>query len=292
MARRISLIVNPQAGGGRAAAALPLVEAALTARGLEWHVESTRSLDHARELARAAAEAGEVAVTLSGDGLIGAVAGELCGAGGLLGILPGGRGNDFARVLGIPHDPEAACAVIAEGVEREVDVGDVDGRPFIGIASCGFDSEANRIANEATLVKGNLVYAYGALRALVEWTPARFELDLDGRQRLTFSGYSVACANSKAYGGGMFIAPDAELDDGRLDVVMSGAGSRRRFLYNLPRVFKGTHVDSPSVRIERAAEVRVAADRPFTMYADGDPIAELPATVRVHARALRVLVPA
>src|SRR4051812_32599216 len=124
MARRISLIVNPRAGGGRAAAALPVVEAALSARGIAWHVDSTRSLDHARELARAARDAGEVAATLSGDGLIGAVAGELHGTDGVLGILPGGRGNDFARVLGIPLDPEEACAVIAEGVERRVDMGD------------------------------------------------------------------------------------------------------------------------------------------------------------------------
>jgi YegS/Rv2252/BmrU family lipid kinase len=291
MARRISLIVNPHAGGGRAAAAIPIVEAALTELGVGWHVESTRSLDHARELARAARDAGEVAVTLSGDGLVGVVAGELHGTGGVLGILPGGRGNDFARVLGIPREPAEACAVIAAGVERRVDVGEVDGRPFIGVASCGFDSDANRIANETTLVKGDLVYLYGALRALAEWKPARFELELDGRERLAFSGYSVACANSKAYGGGMFIAPDAELDDGQLDVVMSGRRSKRRALYDLPKVFKGTHVELPSVRIVRAAEVRVSADRPFTMYADGDPIAELPATVRVHARSLRVLVP-
>jgi YegS/Rv2252/BmrU family lipid kinase len=292
MARRISLIVNPHAGGGRAAAALPVVEAALSARGVAWHVETTRSLEHARELARAARDAGEVAVTLSGDGLIGAVAGELHGTDGVLGVLPGGRGNDFARVLGISRDPAEACDAIAAGVERLVDVGEVDGRPFIGVASCGFDSDANRIANETTLIKGDLVYLYGALRAMVEWKPARFTLDLDGRERVTFTGYSVACANSRAYGGGMFIAPEAELDDGRLDVVMSGRVSKPRALYDLPKVFKGTHTDLPHVRIVRGSEVLVSADRPFTMYADGDPIAELPATVRVHHRSLRVLVPA
>jgi YegS/Rv2252/BmrU family lipid kinase len=292
MARRIALIVNPHAGGGRAAAALPLVEAALSARGVSWHVEPTRSLEHARGLARAARDAGEVAVTLSGDGLIGAVAGELHGTEGVLGVLPGGRGNDFARVLGISRDPAEACDTIATGVERVVDVGDVDGRPFIGVASCGFDSDANRIANETTLVKGNLVYAYGALRAMWEWKPAHFQLDVDGRERVTFTGYSVACANSRAYGGGMFIAPEAELDDGRLDVVMSGRVGKLRALYDLPKVFTGAHARLPHVRIVRAGEVRVSADRPFTMYADGDPIAELPATVRVHQRSLRVLVPA
>src|SRR5919202_495389 len=121
MARRIALILNPHAGGGRAAAVLPTVEAALSARGVAWHVETTRSLDHARELARAARDAGEVAVTLSGDGLIGAVAGELHGTDGVLAVLPGGRGDDFARKLGIGGDPIAACDVIAGGREMAVD---------------------------------------------------------------------------------------------------------------------------------------------------------------------------
>ena len=292
MARRISLIVNPRAGGGRAAAALPLVEAALSERGVGWHVEATRSLDHARELARTARDAGETVVTLSGDGMVSAVAGELQGTGAVLGVLPGGRGNDFMRTLGIPHDVAAACEVIATGHERTIDMGEVDGRPFIGIASCGFDSEANKIANETKLVQGNLVYAYAALRALAAWTPARFELELDGRERLAFPGFSVGACNTRAYGGGMFVAPDAEIDDGLLDVVMYSQGTKRRFLYNLTKTFKGRLQESPSVHVVRAREMRISADRPFTMYADGDPIAELPATVRVRHRALRVLVPA
>jgi YegS/Rv2252/BmrU family lipid kinase len=289
--RRVSLIVNPRAGGGRAAAMLPDVERAFRALGLAYDVCRTEGLEHACRLARACLDGGEVAVTLGGDGLVGCVAGELQGR-GVLGVLPGGRGNDFARVLGIPDDVAAACQVIAAGVERTIDVGDVDGRPFIGIASVGFDSDANRIANESKLIRGNLVYAYAALRALVSWRPARFELELDDRERVSFSGYSVAAANSKAYGGGMFIAPNAELDDGLLDVVMSGTGSKRRFLLAMPSVFDGTHVESASVKVVRARKVRVSADRPFAMYADGEPIADLPATVTVRHAALRVLAPA
>jgi len=291
MDRAVALIVNPQAGGGRAAEALPVVEATLTALGLRFHTEATESLDHAEELARVAVEAGETVAALSGDGLIGKLAGELAGTDGVLAVLPGGRGNDLARALDIPHDPEAAAQVLATGRIRELDLGEVDGRPYIGIASCGFDSEANRIANEAPPALGNLVYAYGALRALAAWKPARFELTLDGRG-LAFSGYSVAVANSPRYGGGMYMAPSAELDDGMLEVVMSGEASKRRFLRGLPKVFEGTHVDLPSVHVERAREVRIAADRPFTVYADGDPIGDLPVTVRVRPRAVRVLVPA
>ncbi|MDX6699675.1 MAG: hypothetical protein QOE65_3072 [Solirubrobacteraceae bacterium] len=291
MPRALSLIVNPNAGGGRAAELLPAVEAALRGHGFTVRVTSTRDLPHACELAGAAVRDGEVAVTLGGDGLVGCVAGQLAGGEGVLGVLPGGRGNDFARVLGIPADPIEACATLATARERLIDVGDVDGRPFIGITSFGLDSVANRIANDTKLIKGNLVYAYAALRALATWKPARFTLDLDRGERLEFSGYSVACANSKAYGGGMFVAPDAELDDGLLDIVMSGSATKRRALMDLPKLFDGTHLESPFVHVVRSAAVRVSADRPFTMYADGDPIAELPATVSLRHRALRVLAP-
>lgn len=290
--RTVSVIVNPAAGGGRAGRLLGSVGVALSAAGLEHHVERTRNLEHAHELALAAMSAGEVAAAFGGDGLIGAVAGALNGTEGVLGVLPGGRGNDLARVLGVPQDPAAACQVLASGEIRRLDLGEVNGRTFLGIASCGFDSDANRIANEARLIRGNLVYTYGALRALVSWRPATFELTLDGGRRHVVTGYSVGAANNKAYGGGMYAAPGAELDDGLLDIVTCAAMPKRRFLTSLmPKVFKGTHVDEPEVTVLRAAELTVAADRPFTMYADGDPIAELPVTIRILPAAVQVLVP-
>ena len=292
MRQPVALLVNPSAGGGRALRALPAVEAELARLDVAYRVTRTRSLSHARELALAAADAGEVVVTLSGDGLIGAVAGALRGHDrAIMGVLPGGRGNDFARVSGIPLDPVAACAVIASGVARPMDVGDVGGRTFVGIASLGFDSVANRIANEAPSRLGPLVYAYGALRALATWRPATFEVAV-GSDRRTFTGWTVAAANNRAYGGGMLLAPDALLDDGELDVVLVAPSSRRQFVRCLPMVFKGTHVQLDSVTVLRGREVRIAADRPFDVYADGDPIGELPVTIRAIPGAIRVLLPA
>jgi diacylglycerol kinase family enzyme len=172
-------------------------------------------------------------------------------------------------------------------------MGEVDGRAFVGIASAGFDSDANRRANEAPPWLGALVYAYGALRALASWRPATFEIELDPPgERHTFSGYSVGTANSKAYGGGMYAAPGALLDDGLLDVITMAHVSRPRFLSSvLPKVFKGTHVELDAVRVFRAAEVEISADRPFTMYADGDPIGELPVRVRAVSGAVNIIVP-
>jgi YegS/Rv2252/BmrU family lipid kinase len=297
----VCLIVNPAAGGGKSARVADQVHSTLRGQGLAVRREDTRDLDHGRALAAEAARAGETVAVLSGDGLIGAIADTLRGIpGAVLGVLPGGRGNDLARVLGIPEDPVEACSTIAHGVARAMDLGAVidsdsgeRGRAFVGIASAGFDSDANRIANEAPAWLGQLAYAYAALRALVSWTPARFEIELDPPgERHGFTGYSVGAANSRAYGGGMRAAPEAMLDDGLLEVVVLETVSKLAFVTSiLPKVFKGTHVQLPSVRVFRAAELTIYADRPFTMYADGDPIGELPLRVHALSAAVNVIVP-
>jgi YegS/Rv2252/BmrU family lipid kinase len=292
MTPSLRIVVNPLAGAGGAGRALPGVRAELARLGLEHRVSETRDLRHARELARDAARAGDVAVAFGGDGLISAVAAALRGCDGMMGVLPGGRGNDFARALGIPLDPVEACAVLAGGAPRALDLGEVNGATFIGIASCGFDSDANRIANRARVVRGNLVYAYGALRALAHWRPATFTVTIDGGRPRTVTGYTVAAANSRSYGGGMQLAPAADLDDGQLDVVIISALSRLRFLALMPTVFAGTHVNLPVVETVRARTVEIAASRSFTVYADGDPIAQLPARIAVLPGAMRVIVPA
>ena len=284
------LLVNPSAGGGQVRELLPRVEGALLDLGVDFRTVSTRDVDHGRQETRRAAAEGEIPVVMSGDGLVGQIAGVLAGGEVPMGVIPGGRGNDFARVIGIPTDPRAAVELLAAAKTRAVDVGEVNGRRFLCIASCGFDSDANRIANQARYVKGNLVYAYAALRALVAWRPARFELLLDGEPQ-AHTGYSVAAANSKAYGGGMFLAPDAELDDGLLDVVCVGQVGKLRYLANLPKVFKGRHVDNQEVTVRRARVLEIDADRPFAVYADGEHLADLPATIRVLPGALNVIVP-
>jgi YegS/Rv2252/BmrU family lipid kinase len=290
MDRSVCLIVNPSAGAGRAVRLLPAVEARMRGLGLSFRVERTTSMDHARVLARTARDAGEVVAAMGGDGLTGAVAGELQGTDGVLAVLPGGRGNDFARKLGIGRDPVAACELIASGRERRVDVAEAGGRVFIGILSAGLDSDVQVIANRTRLRLGTPVYLYGTLRALRAWRPARWLVSVDGESR-SFSGYSVAVANSGVFGGGMWLVPDAELDDGLLDVVLTADRPKLRFLANLPKVFRGTHVGDPGLHFLRGSRVTIDCDRPFAAYADGDPIADLPASVRVIPGALRVFAP-
>ena len=291
MTRSFVLLANPASGGGRALKALPAVMAELDALGASHRTVTTRSSDHAAEEAAKAATDGDTVAALSGDGLLRPIAGALKGTEAALALIPCGRGNDFARVLGVPKDPAQAARLAVQGVERLVDVASVDRTPYLGIASLGFDSDCNRIANEAKLVKGSSVYVYSALRALASWKPASFRVTVDG-ERHELTGYSVAVGNSRAFGGGMMLLPHAELDDGKLDVLMVSDSSKLTYLRGLVNVFNGAHLDSPHVMLARGSEVEVESDRPFVVYADGDPIGATPATMRVEARCLRVIVPA
>ncbi|MBA3864894.1 MAG: diacylglycerol kinase family lipid kinase [Solirubrobacterales bacterium] len=286
----LTLLVNPASAGGRTLKLLPRVEQALDASRVDFRVQRTKGLEHGAEQALLAVEAEEVPVVMSGDGLVGAVGGAMAGAETPLGIVPGGRGNDLARVLGIPDDPEQAVAVLLGGQSRRIDVGEANGKRFLGIVSVGFDSECNQLANEVRFLRSNLVYAYSALRTLLSWRPAGFTIRVD-QERTRVSGYSISVANNSTFGGGMRIAPDAQLDDGEFDIVAVGEVSKLRFVRNLPKVFKGTHVDEEEVQVFRAQHLELTASRPFPVYADGEHLTDLPASLRVLPRSLSVLVP-
>jgi YegS/Rv2252/BmrU family lipid kinase len=289
--RPLAVLVNPAAAGGRALELVPRIRAELDRLGARYRVVETTSADHARSEAAAAVEAGEKIAGLGGDGLIGTLAGDLCGSEVPLAVLPAGRGNDLARVLGIPTDPAAAARVAVEGDERAIDVAEANGKTFVGIASLGIDSDANRIANEAKVIKGDLVYLYAAVRALIQWRDATFEVVVDGEHH-SFRGCDVLVGNSKAYGGGMYALPHAELDDGLLEVLVTTESPKPTLFALTMKAFSGSHVVHPALRFMRGREVEIDADRPFDVYADGDPIAELPVRIRVAERVLRVMVPA
>jgi diacylglycerol kinase family enzyme len=188
-----------------------------------------------------------------------------------------------------------ACAVLASGHRahrgpRRRDERDGEAA-FLGIASIGFDSEVQERVLTTRLPLGQLVYAYGSLVTVARWQPAAFSGTVDG-EPLALSGWSVAVSNSGRYGGGMRLAPRASMTDGLLDVVTTSATSRLRFLRSLPTVFRGTHVRQASVVVRPGRTVVLSADRPFRVFADGDPVGTLPATVRVRPAAVRVLLPA
>ncbi|MGH2829027.1 MAG: diacylglycerol/lipid kinase family protein [Actinomycetota bacterium] len=291
-ARSVALIANPASGRGRVARLIPQAVERLRSAGVEAEVKASRSAAHATELAADAAGRHRVVVAFGGDGMVHLVCNGVIGSQAALGILPAGTGNDFAANLGYQRkDPLAACAAIAAGRVRSVDAGRVEGGPwFVCVAGGGFDSEVNRVANRMRFLRGTPVYVTATLRTLARFRPARFMLDLDGAAR-EIDAMFVAVGNAASYGGGMRICPAALPDDGLFDVTIVGAVGRLGLLRQFPRLFKGTHVDHPAVHTARARSVRIASERPFMLYADGEEICPLPATLTVHPGALRVIAP-
>jgi YegS/Rv2252/BmrU family lipid kinase len=284
---RTLVVVSPVSGSGRARRAARAVLDVLIAQGRDPELVETSSGSHAEDLA-AGAEPQDLVVSVGGDGLHGRVAAGAVPSGCLVAPIPGGRGNDLARALGVPSDPVAATHALAVAAERRIDVGQVGDTVFLGVASVGFDTVANTIANETTWLRGPLVYAWGGMRGLLATRRHAFRVTTDGATTQV-AGYNVAVGNSGRYGGGMRACPEASLDDGLLDVVTIGAVGRAGLVPILLRAFPGSHVRDPGVQTRRATHVRIEADEPLVVFADGDPVGLLPVDVTTRPAALRVL---
>ncbi|MFI1169067.1 YegS/Rv2252/BmrU family lipid kinase [Streptomyces sp. NPDC020801] len=291
--RQFTAIVNPTAGGAAGAAALLQVARLLREAGAELETEYSRSLAHAQDLARQAGARGRVVLAVGGDGMAGGIGGALSGTGILLGLVPAGRGNDFARALGLPTDPGELARVLLHNAPRDIDTIEVESAVHsrtvvLGSVYAGVDALANRHANRARLLRGAASYYAGGLRAVAGWRPATYHVTVDGEEH-THRGYTVVAANSAFYGSGRMIAPGARVDDGLLDVVMIREAPRRLFFTLMNELKSGGHVGRPEVRILRGSHIRVAADREVPYGADGEVDAVLPVTARVLPGALAVL---
>ncbi|MFF4544737.1 YegS/Rv2252/BmrU family lipid kinase [Streptomyces sp. NPDC001435] len=291
--RQFTAVVNPTAGGSSAAAALIQVARVLREAGAELETEYSRSLAHAQDIARGAGERGRVVLAVGGDGITGGIGGALSGTDTVFGIVPAGRGNDFARALELPSDPDALARILLDREPRPVDTIEVrsavhDGTVVLGSVYAGVDALANRHANHARLLKGAASYYAGGLRAVTTWRPADYRITVDGEEH-ALRGYTVVAANSAYYGSGRMIAPGARVDDGLLEVVMIREAPRHLFFTLMNELKSGAHVARPEVRILRGREIRIEADRPVPYGADGEVEAVLPVTVKVLPGALKVL---
>ncbi|GAA5025500.1 diacylglycerol kinase family protein [Streptomyces siamensis] len=291
--RQFTAVVNPTAGGSTGAAALLQVARLLREAGAGLETEYSRSLSHAQDLARRAGEQGRVVLAVGGDGMAGGIGGALSGTGTVLGLVPAGRGNDFARALRLPPGAADLARVLLENEPRQVDTIEVESAVHprtvvLGSVYAGVDALANRHANQARVLRGAASYYAGGLRAVTSWRPASYRVTVDGEEHL-HRGYTVVAANSAYYGSGRIIAPAARVDDGVLDVVMIREAPRRLFFALMNELKTGSHIDRPEVEILTGREIRIEADRPVPYGADGEVEAVLPVTARVRPGDLAVL---
>jgi YegS/Rv2252/BmrU family lipid kinase len=297
------VIVNPAAGAGRTGKRWPRIKSFLYKTGVRFEQDITEAPGHAIELAKSAVGKGyRLIVSVGGDGTINEVVNGLYDTGGLktvrLGIIGTGTGGDYIRTLGVSRNYQEACEHLVHPAQMTVDLGvvehTVDGqkrhRLFINFAGLGFDAEVVRATTKKFKKLGSVPsYLLGLVTTLVTYHNHELTMKIDGKteQRKVCT---VIMSNGKYGGGSMFIAPQADITDGLLDVVIIGDVSKPDLLASLPRVYKGTHLTHPKITLRRAREVEIQSKMSIALQADGELIGEAPARFSILPSALTVLV--
>lgn len=289
------VIVNPVASGGKVGKAWPQLQEILARGGLQFSAELTQYPGHATEIARQSLDAGyRYILCIGGDGTVNEVVNGLVVEGHIppdvvLGIIPGGTGSDFTRILGFARDPAQVCRIALGTNTRQVDIGEIrcirDGKPmvryFVNVAGLGFDSEVcARVNRMSKRIGGTIPYLTGLVTTLFSYTNKDVQLTFDGQRREGRFNSIVIC-NGQYFGGGMWIGPKAAADDGIFDIVLLKDLNKLEFLINVPRVYKGTHLDHPKVESFQAREVHVESKQRMFIQAEGELVGEAPATFRI-----------
>jgi diacylglycerol kinase (ATP) len=288
----LKVIYNPAAGRGRARRHVREVEEYLRARGARVDCEpSTSPADLVRIAAESSRGGYDRVVVCGGDGTLNLAVREFDLAHGTLALIPTGSGDDFAKVMGIPRKIRAACDVVIGGRVREVDVALANGIRYLGVAGLGFDSEVADYANRnVKFLRGSAVYLYAILRVLPRFKPRPVEIRSDDgmrREEIMFA----AVGNTRQYGGGIRITPDAIVDDGLLDLCIVHRSTRAELLKTLPKAYTGAHVRSSFVETGRGKAFHFSSETPMAVYADGEPLTRTPVSFEMAEGRLRVVVP-
>lgn len=321
---RAFVIVNPTSAYGKTKQRWPAIETVLRKQGLDFTFAFTERRGHAGDLAREAFDSGcRILVGVGGEGTLYEMANGLAAENGrldpslALGIIPSGTGSDFARFLGIPRDPLAAAVRVAHGKPINLDLCQVECAPFtpapppgahpaiagspavsaapitrlfLNVGGMGFDGEVvERVESRPKPVGGTLPYLSNLLVSLINYRNKHAVVTYDGH-RLEGTFNSVVAANGGYFGGGMLIAPNASATDGLYDLVLLGDFTKAEVVANLPRLYKGTHINHPKVTVLRAREIRVESRERGLIQVDGEVVGLSPAVFRIIPGGVRIIV--
>lgn len=298
MSARCFIIVNPAAGRGRARRAWETaIRPMLQTSGLPFTEVYEERPGAAVPLAEQATRDGyEIVAAVGGDGTVHEILNGILSPAverrPALAVIPGGTGNDFARGVGVPKDMMAAARLLVDGGRRRrIDVGRVNDRYYGTISGVGFDAEVAAEVNRwPKWVAGTIVYTAGILKKLITYRCAPSRITIDG-EVLEFPMFLLAAANTCWYAGGMYMAPHARPDDGRLEVILARDLTKIETLGVLPKVFSGDHLKHPKVSHRDGVEIRVESDVPLAIHADGETVGRVPAVFQALPQALEVIVP-
>jgi len=296
----VIVFVNSSAGGGRSRAYLPSIRSLFESLDIQAQFVITSSAEELESSARSAIlREQRLLFAMGGDGTFQALANAAFGTKSLLGVLPVGGGNDFAAGLGLSADPVRAAAAVLHGKPRLVDLvrthtADGKTRLYVGGGGVGLDAEAARYASGAYRhLPGRLRYVASALRALAAYVPLDVQIDFPGSDLPSIKAKALLAAvlNSPTYGAGIKLAPDAQLDDGSLHVVLIEDLSVLEVLKLLPRLMRSGELRTARVKRWRVQRVRLTTDRPSVFHGDGEILGPTPVEIETVPRAIQVLAP-
>ena len=285
-------IINEHAGKGKTKRRWSAIQHDLQQNGIKFAAAFTSRPQEATEFARQAAATGcSHVIAVGGDGTVHEVVNGLAGQPVVFGLVPTGTGNDLARMLELPSDPVQAVQRVLNGTPKKIDLLELNGKPVMNIVGFGFDAAVAHDINTVNWKKraGSLGYVLSMLKMMIRFRPFTLHLELDG-QAMTFENcWLVAVGNSQYYGGGMKICPDAQLDDGLLDVCVVNNVSRLQLLRLFPTVFSGKHVQLPQVTYKQGRTLRAQTDAPVPIHGDGEILGMTPCEIRIQPQAINVV---
>jgi diacylglycerol kinase (ATP) len=285
------IILNPTSQHGKALELKDKLVSTLKGLDLDFTLHVSNSPSDVTETVKKNLDNYTNFISFGGDGTIHSLANILVNTDKNLGCIPMGSGNDIARNLNIPLEMEAACQVLKNCLVKRIDMGLINSKYYyLAIAGAGFDSVVNDLANNTRFpIKGPAKYTYAVYKTLITFRSKKFHMKYDGMQR-TVDAMFLVVGNMASYGGGMKITPDADPEDGILDVCIIKRMSKLHFIKIFPSVFKGEHVKDSCVEILRAENVEIDSEYNFSVFADGEYICKLPVKFEVAKESLNFIV--
>lgn len=286
-------IHNPVAGNGYSIRVMKSLEEHMQVNAISYIVEHTQYPGHATKIAQEAYQKGyRRIISVGGDGTIIETANGIIGTDATLGIIPGGTGNDFIRALKIPSSPIEALQVIKNNYLRKVDVGIINDRYFLNIAGTGFDAEVvSQTAKLKRLFIGKLSYLLSVFIVLIRFTLKEICIEIDGTE-MKRKILLIAIANGNYFGGGMMVAPHAQVDDGYLDVCIASNLPKWKVPLLLPKFISGKHLAEPCIEYIKAKTITVTSIHPLPLNVDGELYGTTPFTCHLSPYKLNIIAPA
>ncbi len=289
---KYQFIVNPSAGHGNYKWVIHDIQKVLKRHNIHYDIVIPKYKGETTLLAKEATKNYDVIVAVGGDGTINGVVNGLVGTQSILGIIPVGTGNGFAREFGIPLNIKKACKILVEGELKMIDIGKAGEKFFLATAGLGFDALIAKFTGKMLgPFRGMWLYFFAGMLVFHRYNPPLVEIRID-TEEIEIKPFVVAIANTRLYGGRAIIAPNACPDDGFFDVCIVDRMKPRRILWNLPKLFKGTHTRLPEVKMYKSRNVLIQSFEPVPIHVDGEPLDscyEMQFTV--IPKALRILTP-